>query len=554
MEKRGEGKIQRMLTMEVVYPVALILFTIAIRFPTLLEPWGGDQSVFAYIASGILDGKTPYKELYSATGYGIFFTYATFFKALGTSMIALHVGDLFASLATVVTVYALSKVLFGMECAAIAGTVAAVFGSGQAFSGMVDMRGAWGTYWQLAQRETFMTPLIAGAVLCAILAERRQKGHLYIWAGMLIGLAAIYKITAVIMIVVLLIFILSAAGWKPSRRNLTPPLKLCAATIAGFIAVNLPFLFYFWQRGSLGEMYRAVFVHTSVYAKLAWGNAVADAFKGNTYVLSEQLILWIITPVAAIHLAAKERSREHILLCAWTAATLMMIWGQGKHFGYHFLLIIGPFCVLCGYGIKTFFKIGPTWTASLGAARNNVAQLCLWMLLIGNMLIFAWNQYEYYRWSILRLLGRIDKDAYYEVFNEYPLHLYSFRSNYEVVNYLKQGGKTTASLREINGGGENIINVLTGMRSATRFTSTWYLFNKKLYQDAITRQLRKEFIEGIKAEKPNYILLVYYSMSEFRREYESPEYGDVIELMDYIQATYAVDKAFRDGRVLYKVI
>ena len=58
----------------------LLVLTILIRLPILMEPWGGDQAGYGYVAKGMLEGKVPYKDMYSLTGYGVFFTFAFFFS------------------------------------------------------------------------------------------------------------------------------------------------------------------------------------------------------------------------------------------------------------------------------------------------------------------------------------------------------------------------------------------------------------------------------------------------------------------------------------------
>lgn len=532
----------------------IIVFTVAIRFPALFEPWGGDQGVYGYIASGMLDGKVPYRDMYTSTGYGVFFTYTLFFKLFGDNMMALHLGDLLSFLSTVILVYFITRLLYGNECAAFAGIVASLFGSGQAFSSMYDMKGAWGTYWQLAQRETFMTPLIAAAIFISIFADRKKKLSLFFLVGILLGLAVVFKLTAIGMVLILALYLI----YVEIFRNDGAGMKYCVYKIStmalGFIVIQLPFLNYFWMHDSLDAMYKAVFVHTSIYAKLSRGNIMANAFQGNTYILLENLTLWLFSFLSMIYLMAQERKRENYLVIAWTVGTLLMIWGQGKFFGYHYILIIAPFSVLTGFGIKQFLKVMSSWKASFLSAGKNVAQMCLWIFLLGNLIIFLENNYDYYRWHALYLSGEISKKKYYKVFNEYPLHMYSFRSDYDVVTYLRTYAEPEDSLRTINGGGDTIINYLSGLKSPTRFTSTWYLFNKHLYFDPLTTQLRQEFIEGVKKEKPDYILLIYFSLDELQEEYGTGKFNDMLQLITFIQKEYMLEKSFRDSRTLYKRI
>ena len=57
----------------------IIMFAAILRVPTLFEPWGSDQGVYGYIATGILEGKVPYKD-------HIFQVYLTDLKCVGTDL------------------------------------------------------------------------------------------------------------------------------------------------------------------------------------------------------------------------------------------------------------------------------------------------------------------------------------------------------------------------------------------------------------------------------------------------------------------------------------
>jgi 4-amino-4-deoxy-L-arabinose transferase-like glycosyltransferase len=534
--------------------VLMLLAVLLLRFPSFLQPWGSDQGVYGYIAKGILDGKVPYRDMYSSTGYGIFFTYALLFKLFGTKMVSLHIGDFIAFYAIVVLVYLLSRLLYGRECAIIAAAFAALFGSGQAFSGLYDMKGAWGTYWQLAQREVFMTPLIAAGVYLSLLANRRNGWRSYVWVGVLIGIAIILKITAIAMLGLLIMYVVvdGLIGHRDGGSGLI--LMRIASLIAGAVVVQLPFLYYFWSHDSLSTMYNAVFVHTSVYAKLSRGNILANAFQGNAYIFNENLPLWLFSLSSIIYMMMRERSRENYLVIVWTLGSLLMVWGQGKFFGYHYILLVAPFAVLSAFAVIRILKTRMTWTESLRAAGKSVVQIFIWVMLLSHIAVFAIKNYEYYKWNAMYLAGSISQDEYYEVFNEFPLHLYSFRADYEVAKYLKKHADRGDALRTINGGGDTIIHFLSGLELSTRFTSTWYLFNKGLYDEPVTERLRKEFIDEIEKEKPKYILLVYFSLDEFFQDFKGDKYDDMMRLLNFVKNDYVIERSFKDRRTLYRRI
>ena len=78
----------------------LLALTVLIRLPILVEPWGADQAGFGQVAKGILEGKVPYKDNYDLTAYGVFFTFALFFKLFGMTMVSAHIGHLLVSAVT----------------------------------------------------------------------------------------------------------------------------------------------------------------------------------------------------------------------------------------------------------------------------------------------------------------------------------------------------------------------------------------------------------------------------------------------------------------------
>ncbi len=532
--------------------LSILMVSTLLRLPTLFEPWGGDQGVYGFISKGILDGNVPYRDMYTSTGYGIFFIYAFLFKIFGTNMWALHVGDFLAVSLSIILIYTFSRKLFGVETAVLAGAMAALFASGSAFSGMYDLKGAWGTYWQLAQRETFMLPIITAAIIIAVNAEQRKNCYSHFWVGLFMGAAVIIKFTAVLMTGFFILFYIYA-GFNPSDGDGIKKILLKSVSLlAGFIVIQIPFLIYFWVNESLYAMYKAIFVHTSIYAGLSRGNLIAAAFQGNAFILRENMILWLFSAVSSAWLLFRSRKKEDVLLVMWALGTLLMVWGQGKFFGYHYILIIAPFSVLAGFGIVRFLKIQPSWRKSIWDARKNIGLTFMWLMIGANLLAFLIINYEYYKYHALYLSNHMSKEAYYEIFNEYPLHLYSFRADNDVAEYLKENAEKSATVRTINGGGDTIIHFLTGLESPTRFTSTWYLFNPYLYRKPITTSLRKELITGIKEEKPDYLLLIFYNMEEFREQYSGPEYEDVNILMDYISKNYVLEKTFQDRRILYK--
>ncbi len=535
--------------------LSLLVLTFIIQIPILFEPWGGDQGGFGYVAREILKGKVPYKDIYSLTGYGIFFTYALLLKVFGSRMVSVHIGHLIVSLIAVVLVFSLTRKLYGRKSAIIASLSYIIFSNGQAFSGFgYEGKSAWGTYWYLAQREVFMAPLLMGAVFLMAVSDRGRRTFLYLIIGFLVGCAAFYKQTGVLILFTLMAFSIAEELLDQKTRNFKRPLIRSLYMIIGFIAFQIPFVHYFWVNNALGDVYNALFVHLSNYAKLSRGHYLETLFSGNYSILIENFILWIFAAVSCLYILYNERNRNNLLVVLWAVSSLVMVWIQGKFFGYHFILLMPPFAVLTGYLMPKLLEGGPGLKGFLSSNLKDIRKTFIMSAVVWGLLAFFVSNYDYYRWHALYLLGKISKEEYYSVFNEFPTHIYSFRSDYQVAEYLRENANPGDALRAIFEGGDTVIHFLTGLRSPTRFIQTWYLFNEELFNEPVTRDLRREFVNGVIEDNPRFILFVYYSFGEFVELPYLKDDSDVLKLRRFVESNYTLEKTFPDNRFLFRKV
>lgn len=533
----------------------LIVGSIVIRLPILSEPWGADQSEYGYVAKGILEGKVPFKDMYVLTGYGVFFTYALFFKLFGMTMTSIHIGHLIVSVITVALVFFLTHRLYGNKAAYIAALCYTVFANGLAFSGFgYENKSAWGTYWYLSQREVFMAPLMLGAVYLMILGEKKNGMLLNLVNGILIGLAAFYKITAILMLLIFIAFIAVEELMKKQQQfNFKKVIANTFCLASGFIIIQLPFLYYFWIHGALKDVYEALFVHVSTYAKLSRGLRIEAFFSGHYSILSENLILWLFTAISCLYIIFKDRNRNNILIVLWCLGSLVMVWGQGKFFGYHFVILVPPFAVLSGYGILKFLGGGP---GLKGFAANNLGDIKRTFMLVTilmSIMGFCISNYEYYKRHVQYYLGNMSRAEYYDVFNEFPTHPYSFPSDYRIVQYLKENAKEGDKLGVLFSAGDSVIHFLTGMEPATRFVQNWFLFipNEVLSRDETTINLRREYVEQIISTAPRFILVVHIPLNELVGLPYLKDDPNLRKLNEFINSNYSVE-TYPSNRFLYK--
>jgi hypothetical protein len=546
----------------------LILGSVAIRVPVLLEPWGGDQGGFGYIGSQILHGKVPYKDIYDLTGPGVYFTFALFFRLFGMTMMAPHIGHLVISVVTVLIVFAIARRVFGIRTAWVGAATFSLFDNGLAFSGFgYENRSAWGTYWYLSQREVFMAPLMAGAVLLMLGQSKRRGWHagfVLFAIGVLVGLAAVYKFTAVLMLGGLIAF----AGFDDLRdgylfgertraekgARIGRFLGKAGIIAVGFAAAQLPFVYYFWIHDALGDMYQALFVHVAAYAKLSRGPRIETLFSGHYSVARENLVLWLFAAISSCHIALKNRSREALLVVVWAATSLAMVWGQGKFFGYHFIILTAPFAILTAYGLLTFVD----WNSGVrGFIATNVRDIrkCFLVATVAVSLVgFGIMNYDYYRWNAFYLFGKISKAEYYDAFHEFPTHPYSFRSDYQVTEYVRDHMEKGERLGVVFCAGDTVIHFLLGLQDVTRLLQSWYIFSPDefLARHEVTKRLRNEFVEQLSTTRPRYILCVHIPLEELLSQPILRDDPATVRLAGFMKENYVLRKTFPDNRFLFE--
>lgn len=534
----------------------LVTLTMVIGLPILMEPWGADQAGFGLVAKGILEGKVPYRDFYSLTGYGVFFTFALFFKLFGMTMRSAHIGHLVVSLFTVILVYSLTLYLYGRKPAFIAALCYTLFSNGLAFSGFgYENKSAWGTYWYLSQREVFMAPLILGAVFLFVLSEKRDAVLTYFFTGILIGLASVYKVTALLMLFLFLLFLAFEHFLSQTNFDAGAVVRRMSSLLFGFILAQIPFLYYFWSHSALGDMYQALFLHVSLYAKLSRGLRIETLFSGHYSILSENLVIWLFAAIASLHIVFRNRTRNGCLIVLWTLGSLLMVWGQGKFFGYHFILLVPPFSILTGYAVPTFLFRNSGFVGMFRNAFTDIRQAFMLTTIMFTIIGFGISNYDYYKRHVLYLLGKMSRQTYYDVFNEFPTHPYSFRTDYEIAQYLRGNHKPGDKLGVIFSAGDTIVHFLSGLEPATRFIQSWYLFpsDEFLSRNEITVSLRREFVDHLINTAPKFILCVHIPLRELVQLPSLRDDPSVIRLDEFVHENYKLE-TFPDNRFLFKRI
>ncbi|MCX5887801.1 MAG: glycosyltransferase family 39 protein, partial [Proteobacteria bacterium] len=222
--------------------LAILLLFIVLRLPTLYEPFGRDQGIFATIASGLLQGKIPYRDLWDHKPPGIYFLYALAFKVLGREMRSISLLDGLYTLFTLLFFFKLAKELFNRRVAYLSTFLFTILTSGIFFVG----------WWGRGQPEVFLLlPLLGMIDLLKPVSVKERPSFFLLCAGILGGIAFSLKSTIFPLFFLFSFFLLLENGIN-LRAIEKGILKILLFSL-GMIIALLPFVIFFWAHGALDD-------------------------------------------------------------------------------------------------------------------------------------------------------------------------------------------------------------------------------------------------------------------------------------------------------------
>ena len=293
-EKRSSAKYSGK---EIFFALCVVLFAGVIRIPSLAQPIGPDQGIMAVIGEGILNGKLPYRDFWEMASPAIFFTYALMFKVFGPNMVAIPITDMLVSMFTTFMVFILSRYVWGTKTGYVSALLFAIFSAGTRLGMHAAGDTAFGTFWYLSQRETFMLPLIVSGLFFTLRSERKgwQFGSLFM-SGMLTGLSFVYKFPSALFFGVILVYLNWSLLTSGRKKLLGRLIKNNIVLLSGFIIAIAPFVLYFQYKGVLPEMIEIIFKYVySVYGEVEHDmfSTVSLGLRRTFFFAQENFILWI---------------------------------------------------------------------------------------------------------------------------------------------------------------------------------------------------------------------------------------------------------------------
>jgi hypothetical protein len=522
-------------------PLFLVLLAGTIRVPSLVQPLGPDQGIMSVIGEGILKGKLPYRDLWEMATPAIFYTYAAMFALFGKTMAAIPITDILVSMLTTFLIYLVGKRIWGEHAGWWSAGLFAIFSNGVRLGMHAAGDVAFGTFWYVSQRETFMLPLLTACALLILTATcHRRRSWMLFFAGICGGAAFLYKFPSALIFGIFALYLIGETiGRKPPFLVKTL-LRENALLAAGFLLALAPATLFFIAKGALGDMIDVVFGFVySVYgqARHDFLTVAKIGLSHTIFLASEQFLLWTTGAAASIFILSRERKAKNVLVVLWAASAMLYVASHMEFFGYHYLMVLPPLSLLTGYGLDVIFGSDSKWWRTLWAEPRRVIVTAA---ILANLFVYTTFVHTHYMKFLQYSLGKITQEQYYGFFTAYPKHDYSFPADYKVIQYIKTRTNPQDKIYSL-GGIESVIYFLSQRESPSRFIFSWILFSYAHGRAPMSEAYRRELLADIEKDPPAYIVTV--RPLEWFREYTG--------IFKYVSEHYTLAEVFPDDRYVY---
>ena len=325
--------------------VALFAALLMLRLPSLVQPMGADQGLYAYVGERILDGGLAYRDAWDQKPPGIHYVYAAL-RAVSARDVVVPAADLLSAAVTAMLLWVLGARAGGP----VAGALAAVFFLALSDPGFQR----YGGVRIRAQCETFISVAVTGAL---VLVTGRKSTIRLLGAGLLVGAAFALKYNAGVFVLVVIAATAMTAGVR---------LKDVAWMALGSIVVPGLLLLTFWRGGALNDLYQATIAYNLQYS----GETYASRWHMVAYLLRFPLerarldALWFVGGLGCLVLLVTGFTKRVTWLpVVWVAAACVSIAINGsRNLPQYFLQAAPALGLAAGLGAALVAtRISPAW-------------------------------------------------------------------------------------------------------------------------------------------------------------------------------------------------
>ena len=377
--------------------LALAAALLILRLPSLVQPMGADQGLYAYVGDRILHGGVPYRDAWDQKPPAIHYTYAVL-RAVWPGDAAVAAADLLAAGVVAWLLYRLGGALAGAAAGAAAGLIF-LFLSNPAFTRLAGVR-------LRGQAETFIAVAVTAAFVLILRRAGSRAALRVLAAGALLGVACAYKYNAGIYAGVALAAL--ALARRLSVAN-------AARITAGFATPLLLFAMVFAATGTLDDAYDATISYNVRYS--------GETYSGPAHFLGYLLTfpverarvdaLWTVGGAGCLLLiAGAVRDRMRLFAPIWVAAACVSIAVNGSRGLPQYFVQANP-----ALGLAAGWGAIVAWQWIRGSlARRTARAAAVAVCALVAVAVWRVNQFpklvEQTSFDAARALGRVDREIH----------------------------------------------------------------------------------------------------------------------------------------------
>ena len=355
----------------------LLTLLVLVRLPSLVQPAGADQDLYAYVGQEISRGGLPYLDAWDQKPPAIHYTYALLFR-LWPHPSVVAAADLLAAVILALLLMRLERRMTGGP----GFTAAIVF---LALGNPVYSR--LGGMWLRAQCETFIALAITASLLClhaathtAASRSARTTWSLRLLAGLLVGLAAAFKYNAAVYGIAALA---AAAAWRHDRRHeergwVSAFLRDAAGIAAGAALPLALMAARFAAAGAWDDLWQATIAYNLLYSGETYGGAVGLIRYALMFPVQQARVdgLWTAGGAGCLVLLTRLRRDPGALVAlAWVAAACAAIVINGGRGLPQYFVQANPALAMAAAlgGWHVYRASRPRWVVAIAGAAMLVA-------------------------------------------------------------------------------------------------------------------------------------------------------------------------------------
>jgi hypothetical protein len=296
--------------------LALFGVLLLVRLPSLVQPMGADQGLYAYVGERILHGDLAYRDAWDQKPPGIHYVYAAL-RAVSSHDAAVPAADLLAAALVAICLWRIGTWLAGPAAGCASGVLyLALSDPSFARYGGVRVRG---------QCETFIALLVSAALVMIVSDRRRAHAAVHVVAaGVLIGAALALKYNAGVHAVVILAALALVRGLTARDAG---------RFVLGAALVPLALGLVFALGGALRDLYDATITYNVRYSGETYASRLDMIRYALTFPVQHARVdaLWFVGGIgSAVLVYAGVRRRALWLPVVWVAASCLEIAVNGS--------------------------------------------------------------------------------------------------------------------------------------------------------------------------------------------------------------------------------